>query len=108
VKARADRSIRVTLAIWASVAFLAMWVGVALNLAGGGRLAGDAWSWLTSLSDVLRLVAWVVVLPVTIGLWAAASGVPPVVGGVVVVGLVAWTAVAWFGLARALQTGRRG
>ena len=107
MNARADRRIRLALGGWASLAFLALWAGVALNLVGSGRLAGDAWSWLTALPGIVQLAVWVLVLPVAVGLWAAVSSVPAVVGGVIVVGLVAWTAVAWFGLVRILQA-RRG
>jgi hypothetical protein len=107
VNTRTDRRIRVALGSWASLAFLVLWVGVALNLVHGGRLAGDAWSWLAALPGALQLVVSVLVLPVTIGLWVSEADVPTFVEGAVVLGLVAWTGVAWFGLLRILQTRRR-
>lgn len=106
VRASADRRLRIWLGAWASLAFLVLWVGALLSLAGGGRLADDAWSWLTGLPGLIGLAVWVLLLPAAVGLWASQAGLPGIVGWLVVVGLVLWTGVAWLGLARALRTGR--
>ncbi len=102
-----DRGLRLALGLWASLAFLVLWVGAAANLAGGGHLATDSWTWLTSLPDVVGFAVWVLLLPVAVGLWASQADPPAIVGGLVAFGLVLWTAVAWLGLARTLGAGRR-
>lgn len=108
MSAAADRWLRLSLGAWASLAFLVLWAGAALNLAGGGSLAADAWAWLGGLPDLVGFAAWVLLLPVAVGLWASQSDPPALVGGLIALGLVLWTAVAWFGLARAAWAGPRG
>jgi len=102
-----DRRLRLALGTWASAAFAVLWIGAAVNVVGDGRLAPDAWRWVTDLAAVPQLVAWVVLLPATVALWASQSDLPAVLGWVVAAGLVVWTVVAWAGLARALLAGRR-
>jgi hypothetical protein len=38
-----DRAIRLVLGVWASAVLGAVWVGFALDAAGGGHLAADGW-----------------------------------------------------------------
>jgi hypothetical protein len=98
----AGRRLRLSLGLWASLAFLVLWVGAAANLAGGGHLAIDSWTWLAGLPDIVGFAVWVLLLPVAVGLWASQTDPPAIVGGLVALGLVLWTAVAWLGLARTL------
>ena len=93
------------LGAWASLVFLVLWAGALLDLAGGGRLAPDAWSWLAGLPDLAGFAAWVLLLPVAVALWASQSGLPGVVGWLLLVGLALWTVVAWLSLARSLRAG---
>ncbi len=103
----AERRLRLWLGSWASVAFFVVWAGALLDLAGGGRLAPDAWAWLTGLPDIVGFALWVLLLPVAVALWASQSDLPGLVGGLLVAGLALWTAVAWLGLARTVRA-RRG
>ena len=104
--ASVDRAIRLSLAIWASVLFAVLWVGVVANLAGGGRLADDAWQALNALPPLVGALAWLLGLPLAVALWAAQADLPTAVAIVIMIGLGAWTAVAWTGLARTLRRGR--
>jgi hypothetical protein len=105
VGASASRRLRLGLGVWAALAFLVLWAGALLDLASGGRLAADAWAWLSGLPDPVGFAAWVALLPVAVALWASQTEVPAIVGGLIAVGLVLWTAVAWFGLARTIASG---
>ena len=89
------------------MAFLVLWAGAAASLPWGGQLAVDAWAWLTGLPDLVGFAAWVLLLPVAVGLWASQADPPAVIGGLVALGLVLWTGVAWLGLARTLRSVRR-
>ncbi len=105
--ASASRRLRLGLGVWASLAFLVLWAGALLDLLGGGHLAADAWGWLAGLPDLVGFALWVLLLPVAVALSASQSGLPVLVGGLVVTGLVLWTAVAWIGLARTLVSGHQ-
>jgi hypothetical protein len=95
------------LGAWASGVFAVMWIGAILGMLGDGAVFREAWAWLGSLGPGAAVVGWVLFLPACIGLWATQSGLPvPAVVAVLAL-LVAWTAVAWAGLARRLAT-RRG
>jgi hypothetical protein len=50
------------------------------------------------------VIAWIALLPIAVGLWAWNAAGSPLVIGAVLVGLVAWTALAVSGLARALRS----
>jgi hypothetical protein len=104
----AGRLLGIILGVWASAAFLVLWAGAVLNLAAGGHVAGDAWSWLGELPDLAQFAAWILLLPVAVALWVSQSDVPELVRTVAALGLVLWTAVAWIGLARALRDKRSG
>ena len=53
-----------------SAIFTVLWVGFAVGLATGGDLLIDAWAWLTGLEPVAAVDAWILVLPIAVGLWA--------------------------------------
>ena len=101
-----DRAIRLVLGIWASAVLGAVWVGLAMDLAGGGHLAADGWGAVNSLPLPAQVVGWVLFLPVIVALWASQSGLSEAVGAAVLLGLALWTAVAWNGLARTLVAPR--
>ena len=102
-----DRAIRIVLGTYAVLVFAVLWFGLAIGLADGGRLFEEWWAVLTGPDVVARLVLWICFLPIGVGLWAWNAGPPPLVAGVVVLGLVAWTLVAVAGLLRAIRGGRR-
>jgi hypothetical protein len=94
------------LGAWASVVFVALWIGAVLGVLGDGAVFAEAWEWLGSLGPVPAVVAWVLFLPACIGLWATQSGLPAPAFVAVIALLVAWTLVAWGGLARQLAVRR--
>lgn len=101
-----DRGLRLVLGAWASAVFLLLWAGVIVALAGNGALLATLWEGLSGLDGAVMLLAWILFLPVGVGLWAANAGLSLPVTILVVIGLVAWTAAAWGGLARTLADPR--
>jgi hypothetical protein len=102
VAAAADRRLRLALGLWASAIFAVLWTSIVVNALGVAGLADDAWRALADLPPVVGVAVWLLCLPILVALWAAQPGQPAILVAFVVVGLVAWTAVAWFGLARTL------
>ena len=82
-----------------------MWTGAVLAMLGNGAILMESWAWLGSLGPVAAVVVWILFLPVCIGLWATQAGLATPALFAVIALLVAWTAVAWAGLAR--QTAAR-
>lgn len=99
----AGRALEVGLSLYATMVFVVLWVGFAVGLATGGQLLVDAWAWLTGLDTVWAVVAWILFLPIAIGLWAWKEAGSAIVIGIVLVGLVAWTALAASGIARVFR-----
>lgn len=83
--------------------FAVLWVGFALGLIAGGQAFADAWAWLNGLEPVARIAAWVLFLPIAVGLWAWNAALPAPVLAAVALGLVAWTLVAGGSLVRATR-----
>lgn len=102
---RAGRAFEVGLSLYGAIVFTVLWVGFAVGLATGGDLLVDAWAWLSGMEPLAAVVAWILLLPIAVGLWAwnaAGSFVAIVLVGV---GLVAWTLLAVSGLLKTF--GRR-
>ena len=97
-----DRRLQVVLGTYAVLVFAALWVGFAVGLASGGQPFADAWAWLNGLEPLARIPAWILSLPMAVGLWAWA-GLPAPVFAVIVAALVAWTLVAVGSLVRAVS-----
>ena len=98
-----NRRLQLVLGTYAVLVFAVLWVGLAVGLIAGGQAFADAWTWLNSLVPVARITAWILFLPIAIGLWAWNAGLPAPVFAAVVVGLIAWTLVAVGSLARAVR-----
>jgi hypothetical protein len=102
---RAGRVVAIAISLYAAGIFVVLWVGFAVGLATGGELLVDAWAWLTGLETFWAVVAWILFLPIAVGLWAWNAAGSAIVIGIVLAGLVAWTALAASGVAKAF--GRR-
>ena len=102
---RAGRAFEVGLSLYGAVIFTVLWVGLAIGVATGGDLLIDAWTSLTALEPIPAVIAWVLLLPIAVGLWAWNAAGSTLVIGAVTVGLVAWTALAVSGVVKTF--GRR-
>jgi hypothetical protein len=103
-RGRAGRAFEIGLSLYGIAIFTVLWVGFAVGLATGGDLLIDAWAWLTGLAPVAAVTAWILFLPIAVGLWAWNAVGSALVIGAVAVGLVAWTLVMASG---AMRTFRR-
>lgn len=91
------------LTLGAGAVFVALWIGLAWAVAVDPAMPADAWAWLRALEPVPQVVVWVAALPIAVALWVWTASFPPIVGVLVGLGLVAWTAVAIDGLRRQLR-----
>jgi hypothetical protein len=98
-----ERRLQLALGTYAVLVFAVLWVGFALGLVAGGQAFADAWAWLNGLEPLARIAAWVLFLPITIGLWAWNADPPALVFAICVAGLIAWTLVAVGSLVRAFR-----
>ena len=106
---RVGRAIELVLTVAASTVFVALWVYVALDVFTDSSLPADTWTWLSGLELVPAIVTWVVILPLGIYLWATQDAqLEPVWMGLIMLGLVVWTSIAWSGLVRVLRRRARG
>ena len=99
------RVLEVALSLYGAAIFTLLWVGFAIGLATGGQILTDAWAWLTGLEPFAAVIAWVLLLPVAVGLWAWDADLAPLATAVVLVALFVWTLAAASGLVRTF--GRR-
>ena len=63
-------ALEVALTLYGLAVFAALWVGFAVGLWTDGRILVDAWTWLSGLEPAAAVVAWLLLLPIAIGLWA--------------------------------------
>lgn len=92
--ARARRRVQLALGAYANAVFLVFWLGFAATLMGAGRLPADAWQWLLGLPPVAQVVVWILLLPITVGLWAHQANLGDLAGLLIGAGLVIWTSLA--------------
>jgi hypothetical protein len=83
--------------------FVVMWAGLAGAALADGRFLTDFWAWITALPLIPAVVAWILLLPIAVGAWAWTASLEPVVMGLVVIGLAAWTGVALAGTMKSLR-----
>ncbi len=100
---RVGRSTEVILSSYAAAAFVVLWCYVAAATFTDGGLLTDTWAWLSGLGTVAAIVVWLAILPVAVFVWAWQADLSPFVMGIVLLGLVLWTAVAFSGLVRMLH-----
>ena len=95
---RLGRGLEVGLTTYSNAIFGILWVGFFVGLASGGQLFDDAWAWLSGLDPLPAIVAWILILPMGVGLWAWQADLEPILTGFVLVGLILWTLASLSGL----------
>ena len=101
-RGRIGRAVELVLVVIASLVFVLLWVYVALDVLTDSSLPADTWAWLSGLPLVATIVVWIAILPLGVYLWAAQADLDQIWMGLVMVGLVAWTWIAWSGLVRVM------
>jgi hypothetical protein len=99
-RGRAGEILRLALVFGALAVFLVLWIYVAVGVLTDGTLLADTWAWLSGLDLPANVVAWVVLLPLGVYLWAWQAALAPWAMALVMVGLGAWTMLALSGLRR--------
>jgi hypothetical protein len=100
---RGGRAFEVGLSLYGAVVFGVLWVGFLVGVATGGAILEDAWVRLTGLDTVAAVIAWILFLPIAVGLWAWNEAGSVLVQGVVLAGLVGWTLLMIGGLAKTFR-----
>ena len=85
------------------VVFIALWVYIAAAMFTDGALLAETWTWLSGLDTIGAIVAWIAILPIAVWTWAWQADLQPLLMGLVLLGMVAWTAVAVTGLVKTLR-----
>ena len=95
-----DVTVPRVLGAYANLIFVILWVGFITALVVNREWLDMLWNWSQALPMVLRIIIWVLFLPVMVGLWIWES--PWSVFGHLVgfAGIVAWTLLAVYSLIR--------
>ena len=99
---RVSRGVELALTLLASVVFVVLWVYVVLVTFTDSTIPADTWAWLSGLDTIAAVIVWILILPVAVYLWAWQADPGPLIMGVIMVGLVGWSLIAWSGLGRAV------
>jgi hypothetical protein len=105
---RIGRALELLLTLLASLVFVLLWIYVAAAVLTDGMLLADTWAWLSGLELIPAIIAWIAILPIGVFVWTWQADLEPVFFGLVMLGLVGWTAIAWSGLLRIGVRRRRG
>ena len=91
------------LSSYAVATFVVLWVGLAVALIVNRAWLDTLWTWAESLPLALRITAWVVLLPILVGLWIWQSSWT-VLGQVLgFAGILGWTLVAVYNFIKAFR-----
>jgi hypothetical protein len=80
--------------IYANLIFLVLWIGFVVALIINRGWLDEVWNWTQSLPSVPRVIVWVLILPIMVGLWIWESSWPTVGRLVGFAGIVGWTFLA--------------
>ena len=74
--------------------FVILWIGLVLALLVNPTWLDTLWIWVQTLPLILRIIVWLVFLPILTGLWIWQSSWPVLVRLLAGVGMVGWTWMA--------------
>ncbi len=89
-----DVTVPRVMSTYAIVIFAMLWVGFAVALVVNREWLDLVWNWVQALPIVLRVIVWVVFLPVMVGLWIWQSSWPIYGQLLGLAGIVGWTMLA--------------
>ena len=89
--------------IYANVIFFVLWIGFFAALVVNREWLDVLWNWAQALPMVLRIIVWVLFLPIMVGLWIWESSWPLPGRLVGFTGIVAWTILAVSSLIQAFR-----
>ena len=91
------------LGTYAIVIFAILWVGFAISLVVNPEWLDLLWNWVRALPSVAEIIAWVLFLPIMVGLWVWESSWPALVRLLAFAGVVVWTLLAVSSFLRAVR-----
>jgi hypothetical protein len=89
------------LSTYAIVIFVILWVGFAIALVVNPEWLDLLWEWVQALPIVLKIIVWVLFLPITVGLWIWGSDWSVFEKLLAFAGIVGWTLLAISSVPRA-------
>ena len=91
------------LSTYAIVIFAILWVGFAIALVVNREWLDVLWDWVRALPFVAEIIAWVLFLPIVVGLWIWESSWSALGNLLAFAGMVVWTLLAVSGFFRAAR-----
>jgi hypothetical protein len=82
------------LTIYANFIFVVLWVGFIIALIVNREWLDQLWTWVGALPTVPKIIVWVLILPIMVGLWIWESTWPTLGRLMGVAGIVGWTLLA--------------
>jgi hypothetical protein len=82
------------LTIYANLIFVVLWVGFIIALLVNPKWLDQLWTWVGALPTVPRIIVWILILPIMMGLWIWQSSWPTLGRVVGLAGIVGWTLLA--------------
>jgi hypothetical protein len=82
------------LTTYANLVFAVLWIGFALALIFNRAWMDMAWLWVQAQPLFLRVVIWILILPIMVGLWIWESSWPFWKDMLGLLGLGIWTSLA--------------
>jgi hypothetical protein len=79
------------LSIYACLIFVVLWTGFFIALGVDREWLDILWDWVQGLPSLLRILVWVLLLPIMVGLWIWESSWPTLVRLVGFAGIAIWT-----------------
>lgn len=89
-----DVSFSRLLSAYAITIFAILWIGFAIALIVNPEWLDQLWSWVQGLPLAARIVVWLVLLPITAGLWIWTSSGPDLLRLLGLAGIIGWTLLA--------------
>ena len=91
------------LSSYAVATFAVLWIGFAVALIVNREWLAALWPWAQGLPPALRITAWVVLLPIMVGLWIWQSSWSVLGRGLGFAGILGWTLVAVYNFIKAFR-----
>lgn len=89
--------------MYALLIFGIVWVGFFAILITNQAMLATIWNWAQALPTVLRVMVWLMFLPVMVGLWIWESSWSTPVTVLAIAGMLGWTLLAISAVLRAFR-----
>ena len=100
---RLSRGLESIFSVYVLVIFVVLWLHIAAAAFTDGKFLADTWTWLSGLDTIPAVLAWIAILPIAVWTWAWQADLQPLLVGLVMLGMLACTALAVTGLVKTLR-----